>query len=109
MPKVTYSNPIEVAFSAFIDGLHEKGLRQIPADGKVAQLLLLPNFKDIATPISKRRSFKNTGKKGFWQTVINDERSKLKLQVNGIKISGFLGTLRKLLVLEVLLYLNKKV
>ena len=65
---------------------------QIETGDRIAELLLLPYFKGKAAPICKTGHFGNTGKKIFWQTVINDERSKIKLQINGIEISGLLDT-----------------
>lgn len=36
--------------------------------------------------------FGSTGKRVFWQTVINDERPKLKIKLNGIEIEGLLDS-----------------
>lgn len=36
--------------------------------------------------------FGSTGKRAFWQTVINDERPKLKIKLNGIEIEGLLDS-----------------
>lgn len=69
-----------------------KRSRQIEAGDQIAELLLLPYFKGKEAPICRTEHFRNTEKKVFWQTLINDEGPKVKLQVNGIDISGLLDT-----------------
>jgi glutathionyl-hydroquinone reductase len=45
--------------------------------------------------ISKERTgaFGYTGKRVFWQTVVNDQRPKLVVQMNGVDIEGWIQEL----------------
>ena len=65
---------------------------QTEARDRVAQLLSLPCFRGKPAPVNRTGGFKNTRKGVFWQTIINDERPKLKLQVNSIEISDLVDT-----------------
>lgn len=40
----------------------------------------------------KIRRVGNTGKYVFWKRIVNDQRPKLKLQVNGIETEGLMDT-----------------
>lgn len=53
---------------------------------RVAQLLSFPYIKGKAAPVERPGGFGNTGKCVFWKTIVDDQRSKVKLQVNSIKI-----------------------
>lgn len=56
---------------------------QINARDKTAQLLLFPYIKGKATPVERTGAFGSTGKCVFWQIVVNDQRFKLMVQMNG--------------------------
>ena len=57
---------------------------QIDAGDRIAQLLFLYT-KGKTAPIERTGAF---GKCVFWQTVVNDQRPKLMVQMNGIDIEG---------------------
>lgn len=56
---------------------------------RIAQLLLLPSIKGIAALVERPV---NTGNHVFWETILNDQRPKLKLQVNDTEIEGLVDT-----------------
>lgn len=62
------------------------------AGDRIAQLLLLSYFKFKMAPIYRTRGFGSTGKKVFWQTVINDKQPKLKIKLYGIEIGRLLDS-----------------
>ena len=57
---------------------------QVNTGDGIAQLLLFPYITGKATPVERTVGSGCTEKYVFWQTVVNDLRPKLKLQVNGI-------------------------
>jgi hypothetical protein len=61
---------------------------QIDAEGRIVQLLF-PYIRGKATPVGRTGAF---GKCVFWQTVVNDQRPKLMLQMNGVDIEHLVGT-----------------
>lgn len=63
---------------------------QIEASDRIAQLLLLPYLKGKAAPICRTGGLRSPVKKVFWQTVINDEKPKLKFQEHDIETEGLM-------------------
>lgn len=49
-------------------------------------------IKDRTASIGKTKSSGETRKQVFWQNAVNDQRSKLKIQINGIEIKGLVDT-----------------
>lgn len=72
--------------------VYVKKIMQIKADNRIAQMLLLTYFKSKTVPIIEQKLLQILGEKVFWQTINNNERSKLKLKVNGIEISCLLDS-----------------
>lgn len=66
--------------------------KQFNTGDRIAQLLLFPYIKGKAAPVERTGGVGNTGKCVCWQTVVNDQRPKLKLQVNGIEIEDLVDT-----------------
>ena len=59
---------------------------QFNTGDRLAQLLLFPYITGKATPVERTGGSGCTEKYVFWQTVVNNKRPKLKLQVNDIEI-----------------------
>lgn len=74
----------------FLDGLYKKKTMQIEAVDRIAQFYCFPLLKTV--PVCRTGGFRSTGKRVFWQTVINDESPKLKMKLNGIEIEGLLDS-----------------
>jgi hypothetical protein len=49
-------------------------------------------LKGKSAPVEKTEGFGSTGKCVLWQMKVNDQRPKLKLQVNGGEIEGLVDT-----------------
>lgn len=60
----------------------------------------MPTFKNTAldkikirrASVDKTKNSGETRKQVFWQTAINDQRSRLKIQINSIETEGLLDT-----------------
>ena len=62
---------------------------QINSGDRIAQLLLFPYIKGKATPGERTVGLLEVlGKCVFWHIVVNDQRFKLMVQMNGIDIEG---------------------
>jgi hypothetical protein len=49
-------------------------------------------IKDRAASIGTTKNSEETRKQVFWQNAVNDQRSKLKIQINGIETKGLVDT-----------------
>ena len=65
---------------------------QFNTGDRIAQLLLFPYIKGKAAPVERTGGFGSAGKPVFWQTIVNDQRTKLKFQVNSIEIEYLVDT-----------------
>lgn len=46
----------------------------------------------VTAPVERTEGFGSTGKCVLWQMMVNDQRPKLKLKVNGLEIEGWVDT-----------------
>ena len=53
---------------------------------------MFPYIKSKVAPIERTGDLGSPGKCVLWQTVVNDQRPKLMLQMNGIDIEGLVDT-----------------
>jgi hypothetical protein len=51
---------------------------------------LFPYIKIKATPVERTGAFRSFGKCVFWQKLVNDQRPKLMVQMNGVDIEGLI-------------------
>ena len=65
---------------------------QFDAGNRIAQLFLYPYIKGKAAQVERTGGFGSAGKPVFWQTIVNDQRTKLKFQVNGVEIEDLVDT-----------------
>ena len=64
---------------------------QIDIEVRSVQLLLF-SYKCKAALVEKTGAFGSTGKHMFWKTVLNDQRPKLMVQMNGVDIEVLVDT-----------------
>lgn len=57
-------------------------------------------LKGKSAPVEKTEGFGSTGKCVLWQMKVNDQRPKLKLQVNGGEIEGLVDTRADLTIIS---------
>ena len=67
-----------------------KNEMQIDAGDRIVQLLLFPYIKSKVAPIERTGDLGSPGKYVFWKTVVNDQRPKLMVQMNGIDIDWWI-------------------
>jgi hypothetical protein len=54
--------------------------------------LILPYIKGKATSVERTVTLGSTEKCVFWQTMVNNQRTKLMVQMNGVDIEGLVDT-----------------
>jgi dUTPase len=74
-----------------IMGYVKKEMQIDPGD-RIAQLLFL-YIKGKAAPVERTGAFGSTGKCVFWKSLVNDQRPKLIIQMNGVDIEGWIQEL----------------
>ena len=52
--------------------------------------MLFPYIKSKVAPIERTGDLGSPGKFVFWKTVVNDQRPKLMVQMNGVDIEGLI-------------------
>lgn len=57
---------------------------QIVAGDRIIQLGLCPYIKGTPMTVEMTGDFESTGKHVFWQTMVNDQRPKLMVHMNGV-------------------------
>ena len=54
--------------------------------------MLFPYIKSKVAPIERTGDLGSPGKYVFWKTVVNDQRPKLMVQMNGVEIESLVDT-----------------